>query len=255
MKIVILTFFLAISLDVLSQTNNMDENMIEISAGLNQIKEENLHTKVNGGLVYNLRYTHERTKNNLSSFNLSFQYSRLRTAFENSSRSMNIQIAGNYSYLFELTHNPHLSYFTGPHLSVKYRLSYYPNWDDSHLYWADDISLGWSNRLKYQLTENTALSVDLNASMFSMYARPELNRDYKIDDVSISGILKNMNSNFEFGTINRAFRLYFHAEYRIRVSQMISEAFTYSFDFERMVANEGNSFSSIQHRLGLKLYF
>jgi hypothetical protein len=253
-RISILTLF--ISANVIAQTESMyKQNSFQFSVGINQIKEGNLHYKVHKGAIYSLSYAHTKVKKNYSVFDVQIQFSKIKTRFENASNSMNIQVGTNYGYLFELINNDKLSLYTGPNLSAKYRLSYYPNWDDSHLYWADDISLGLANKLKYKFTENTALTLDLKFTLLSTFNRPEQNRDYKIDDVSFGGILTNMNSDFEFGTINSGFNLQFQTEYCFKLSPKIEEAIIYSFDYSILNAKEGNPFYNIQHKLGLKLLF
>lgn len=256
MKLPLLILAFLISTNMVGQTDSVYvQNSIHSFAGINQVKEQNLHPKVHKGAVFGFNYMHEKIKKNISLYDVWFQYSKVKTSFENSSTSLNIQINGRYRYLFEIINKDKLSFFTGPNLSAHYRLSHYPNWDDSHLYWADDFSIGSANKLTYSLSKKTAISFDLGFSLLSVFNRPELNRMYKIDDVSPGGIVKNMNSNFEIGTLNKAFKLDFQVEYKFRISPYITEAICYSFDYGRFKGNEGNPFSNVQHNLGLKIYF
>ncbi len=230
-------------------------NAIQVTFGLNQIKEKNLTNKVHSGVSYLLKYNHEKIKKNLSQYRFTILFSKIKTPYESASRSMNIQLEGNYGYLFSIIKTRKCQFYIGPELSANYRLSFYPNWDDSHLYWADDFSLSISNRVQYSLNKKSFLLVDFNISVLSLFSRPELYRNYKIDDVSVGGIFSNMNSNFNFGTVDKALKLYIHTEYQFQTSMKVKQSIVYSFNYSTFNAKESMSFQNILHQLGFKIYF
>lgn len=231
------------------------QNSVQLSIGINQIKDKNLHPKVHTGAIYTIQYNHSRTKKNHSTLDFSFSYGQVKTVLEEASNSLGIQLNGSYGYLFRLDLKDKFTYFLGPKLAFNYRLSHYPMWDDSHLYWADDFSLEMANIIQYSFQNNTALVGYLDLSVFSVFSRPKLNRAYKIDDVSLGGIIKNMHSNFDVGTFNKAFNLDLGIEYQFKIAKKITQAICYSFNYHRFKAKEGMAFSNLQHNLGLKLYF
>ncbi|MCF8379080.1 MAG: hypothetical protein K9H49_05845 [Bacteroidales bacterium] len=230
-------------------------NSFQLDGGVNKLKEENLHTKVHTGLLYGLVYEHTRQTKNISNFGIGLRFSRLKTKYEELSASANIQLFGKYGYLFESVKSSRVAYNIGPGIKLHYNLSYYPNWDESHLYWGSSLNFGISNKFKYQVNNNQTLAFDLYFSLFSILSRPERDRQYKIDNISVLGILKNLNSNLEAGTVNKSFQTTFRAEYLFHTSENITQAICYSYDYSRLKENEGNPFQGSLHQLGLKIYF
>lgn len=230
-------------------------NRFQLDIGMIQIKEENLHPKVHKGLLYVLQYEHARQKRNISTFTITLGYSRLKTKYEDLSATANIQLSGNYSYLFEAVKGKDLKYTIGPALLLYYNLSYYPNWDDSHLYWGNSLDLGIKNNLHYRINDKQSLVVDLELSLFSVFSRPGLNRQYKIDDISFSGVIKNLHSNLEGGTINKSLLFCLQAEYQFHISNKTTQAICYSYDYRRFKSSVGLPFQNSLHKTGLKIYF
>lgn len=255
MRPLLLILLLIISFKLIAQTDHLAKNSFGVSVGVNQVKEENLHPKVHKGAVYSLNYRRGKSKKNYSYFDFIFQYSKIKTVFEEAPVSMNIQVGARYGYLFECLKKDKLSFYLGPNLSSGYSLNFYSKWDDSHLYWADHLSLGVANKLNYALSDKTALSFDLNYTLFSFFSRPEIDRAYKIDDVSFGGIIKNLNSDFEAGTLNKSFVLHFQTTYQFKLSEKLTEAISYSFNYSSIKAKGGMSYTNIQHNLGLKIHF
>ncbi len=247
---------LAFTTTIVAQTDSlMKKNSFQLSLGLNQIKEKNINTKVHSGLSYLLKYSREKEKKNISQYNVSFLFSKIKTKYESASRSMNIQLRGNYGYFFNFKRTEKYRFFVGPNLSANYRLSFYPNWDDSHLYWADDFSLGLSNHLQYLINDKKSLLLGFNVSVLSIFSRPQLHRNYKIDVVSFGGIINNMNSNFQFGTVNRALNIYFQGEYQFKISDKMNQAIVYTFCYSTFKGSESMPFQNMLHNLSFKIYF
>ena len=136
-----------------------------------------------------------------------------------------------------------------------YNLSFYPNWDESHLYWGSSFNIGIGNKLNYQINDKQTLVIDLDISLFSVFSRPELDRQYKIDDISFGGIIKNIHSNLETGTMNKSVLATFQSEYQFRISKKITQAICYSYNYERLKSDEGLPFQGSLHQIGLKIYF
>lgn len=232
-----------------------NSNSFQLDFGVNQLKDENLHTKVHTGILYGLTYEYSKQSQNISNFSIGLRYSRLKTNYEELSASANIQLFGDYNYLFGTVKRKRFSYFLGPEIKLNYNLSFYPNWDESHLYWACCIEIGVRNKLSFQINEHQSLVMDLSLSLFSVLSRPELDRQYKIDDISFGGIIQNMHSNLQGGTINKSFFVSIQTEYQFHISEKITQAICYSYDYRRVKGNEGNPFQSSRHQIGLKIYF
>jgi hypothetical protein len=231
------------------------QNGFQLDLGLNQLKEENLHPKVHSGFCFGLRYNHLRTKVGQRLIQFEARFSRPKTKYESLSASMNIQLYGSYSFLFHKVEKNKITFHLGPDIGFQYNLSHYPNWDESHLYWSDYLGLGVYNKLKYQLNKKQELVLDISAPIASIISRPELNRLYKIDDVTFGGIVKSMHSNLEGAFWNHSFAIKSRLEYHFAISKRVTHAICYSFNYSRMRANEGLLFQNSQHLIGLKLYY
>jgi len=230
-------------------------NSFQLDFGLNQLKEANLHPKVHSGLLYGLTYEHTRQRYHISNYKIGLRYSRLKTKFEQLSASANVQLFGHYNFLFEINKKNRLTYFVGPEIQLNYNLSLYPNWDESHLYWGSSMDLGIKNKLTLQITDQQTLAIDLGVSIFSVFSRPESDRQYKIDDISMGGIIAGMHKNLEAGTINKSISVILQAEYQFHISKEITQAICYSYNYRRIKGNDGNPFQNSIHNIGLKIYF
>jgi hypothetical protein len=230
-------------------------NSFQIDFGVNQVKEENLHPKVHTGVLYGLSYEQTKQSRQISNFKIGVRYSRLKTKFEELSATANIQLSGKYNFVVETIKRERLNYFTGPEIELHYNLSYYPNWDESHLYWGSCLNIGVKNKLNYTINDKQSLVLDLSLSFFSVFSRPVLDRQYKIDDISFGGIIKDLHSKLEGGTINKSFSTFFQTEYQFHTSEKITQAICYSYDYRRLKSKDGRSFQNSIHVIGFKIYF
>ena len=254
--IVTLLFFLHSSLCFGQEVNTLSkQNSFQVDVILNQLKEENLHPKVHSGVGFGLHYSHLRKKSNQTQFEIGLQFSRPKTKYESLAASMNIQLFANYAYLLNGITKNKFTHTLGPEIELHYNLSLYPNWDESHLYWADYLGLGIRNKLEYQLNEKKALTLDVSVPFASLISRPEFDRMYKIDDISVGGILGSMHSNLEGALWNHSFIVKSRLEYLFQISERLTQAICYSFNYSRFRAKEGLPFQNVQYLIGLKLYF
>jgi len=257
MKRSIIILFLLLGANVFAQVpvNSLQRNSLQLIFGVNQLKEENLHAKVHSGLITGISYQHCLGSKNISDFDISIKWSRAKTAYEDLSATANAHLSGSYRYLFKIFNLSEISYVLGPQINMQYNVSVYPNWDESHLYWANHIELGTDNILLYRLSESGILFFDLRFSIFSAFNQPEYNRMYKYDDSTFEGIVKNFHSDYEFGSVNKAFRLAIHMEYQFHLNPKCTQALCYSYDYLRIKGNENLPFQNNIHQVGFKIYF
>lgn len=230
------------------------EKYFQIWVGINQIKENNLHPKVHKGIGYGLNYGFTKINKNLSSFQTNFLYSKVKTVFENPPSSINLQFKLNYEYLFPLQKTKNHTFYSGLATGLSYAISHYPNWDDSHLYWANFIDLKFSNRLYYQFSNDDFFIVGLQLPILFLVSRPEVDRQYKIDDLSFEGLITNFHGNAQLGTWNKNRAIHFSLEYKPQSKAKLKTGFLYQFNYTKLETSKSNSFFTIQHALVLKLY-
>ena len=257
MKIIFTLLFAIICFNLGAQedkTSNISRSF-QFDMGMKQIKEENIHPKVHHGLLYTLKYEHAKQSRNISAYTIGLGYSRLKTKYEDLSASANLLLQCDYHYLFEIKNKNKYTYHLGPEINLVYDLSYYPNWDESHLYWASCLDLGIQNKFNFNISYRQSLAVDIGFNLFSIFSRPTLDRQYKIDDISLVGIMKNINSNLETGMINKSFLLAFKVEYQFHTCEKITQAICYSYNYRRVKSIEGFPLQNNLHKIGFKIYF
>jgi hypothetical protein len=226
-----------------------------LQLGLNQIKEMNLLPLVHRGTLTELSFETEKLKNSLRLFQFSLIYSRIKTGYEELAKSGNIMLGFNYSYDFLVLQKSNLRYYLGPQTSLSYSYMLYPNWDDSHGYWADYLSIGLTNVFSVSLKPDNEWFTSINIGLFSLFSRPEELRPFKMDDSSPGGILKALNSNIETGLINKAIQINFKIEYRFPVFVTKHEAITYSMDVIRLSRKDEPPVLQIISSFGIKIMF
>lgn len=224
-----------------------------ITTGLNQLKDENLIPLVHTGYIVTLSYNHRTEKRNYQDFNFSLGISRVIARYEDVTKSLNALLNSSYSYYYKLRDKDHLSLFLAPKVHLFYSFGFFPNWDDSHAYWADYFSLGPELLSIYKVTNNQNLYLTISLPLFYLYSRPEYLRLYKIDDVTAGGFIKSMNSNIHAGTWNSVFTFNFNMEYHFPILKDKSEAVSYSLGYLWMKAETGEPFTQLIHQLGLKV--
>jgi hypothetical protein len=228
-------------------------NSFNIQFGFNQIKERNLLPLVHRGMLTELSFESEKIKRNLRQFQFSFIYSRLKTSLEEMSKSANIKLEINYSYNIPIFQKKNFRYYLGPQASICYSFMLYPNWDESHSYWADYLSLGANNIFSFSLRHESEWFTSLHFSLFSFFSRPDETRPYKMDDYSLGGILKAFNTGIEPGLINKVLQINLKTEYRFPVFVTKREAITFNMDIIRISGNNGQPIFQMINQFGIKI--
>ncbi len=251
----ILTLLFVANVLAQNSADSAKRNCLTLDFGLNQIKEENIHPKVHSGTITGLEYSHTLETKNISEWGLNFRYSRLKTTYEDLSASANIQIAAHYHCLFKAISRQRYTYAVGPEVKLNYNIGLYPNWDESHLYWANAFSVGVDNEFRYKISETGLLILNGYISVVSLLSRPDPNRQYKFDDLSFGGVMDSFHSNMVAGTVNKAINCVFQAEYKFGVSTRLSQGLFYRAEYSRMKGSPALPFQQNIHHVGLKLYF
>jgi hypothetical protein len=224
-----------------------------VGVGINQMKEENLLPRVHSGFVLTLSYDHRFVGDDYRGVSAAIGYSTVRAEPEGPTKSLNALISASYSYGFALVQSDRLKYFIGPNLKLAYSFGGYPNWDDSHSYWANSLSLGFENIASYELGDNTRLFSTLSIPVVSLSSRPDVLRLYKIDEATFGGVMRVLHSNINTGSWNTVFGIHWSLEYQFPVFQTKSEGLTYSFDFIRMSNNNSLPYFQIIHQIGMRI--
>jgi hypothetical protein len=253
--IIILLLLLGVRVSAQDSADSTRRNSAAIEFGVNQLKEENLHPKAHTGTITRLSLNHLLRSRRIAEWGINLSYSRLRTAYEDLSATANVQIGAHYDYLFRVYSRNRLSYAVGPEVRLGYSACLYPNWDESHLYWANHLSLGVGNRLRYQLSGKKSLVVKAFFSVASAISRPEEDRPYKRDDFSFDGYLKSLHSNIELSAASKTFIADCGIEYRVDLGSHLSEAIFYSYRYSGIEGSRSSLYQNSIHQVGFNIYF
>jgi hypothetical protein len=229
-------------------------NSLQYDIGINQIKELNLIPLVHSGILHRLSYNYLKVNTHISGFSASIIYSKISTDYEDDKNSFNAQISLTYKYLFEVIKKGKIALFSGAGTELHYSLIDCPNFDESHLYWADYLGVDFANRLHYQFNKNRKLIFCINIPIVMFLSRPMYERQYKIDDVTAWGIVKNMHYNPEFSSWNKSFVMKSELEYQWGTEKKMKPSIIYSYNYFQLQVRNGNAYKNIQHLLGLRLY-
>jgi hypothetical protein len=228
---------------------------LHLQLGQNQIKEMILFPLVHKGIVTELSFEKEKIKTNLRLFRFYLTYSRLKTGLEEMSKSANISLGLGYSYNFLVFQKNNFRFYSGPQGLLHYSLMIYPNWDESHSYWSDYLSVGVNNVLSLSLREEREWFTSLNFSLLGFFSRPDDLRQFKMDDYTLDGIFRALNSDIETGSMNKLLQINFRTEYRFPVLASKREAITFNMDILRSLRNNGKPVFQIINSVGLKIIF
>lgn len=225
-----------------------------VTIGINQLKDENLLPRVHGGFITSFSYSHRNVGRTYADFSLSLSYSRISATGEEITKSVNGMVAASYGYAFSVASTDRMSCFIGPQAQTTYSVSFYPNWDDSHLYWANILSLGVTNVFLFTFDDKTALVAAFDFPVLSLRSRPDALRLYKFDDASFAGLMNNLHHDLRVGFPGSDLIVHFGVEYQFPVFQEKTEAVFCTFNYTKIVTANASSFKQLQYQLGLRMF-
>ena len=227
---------------------------IQFDFGINQNKESNLLPIVHQGGMYGMRFFNQHQSVNISQFETGFQVGTLKSEFEPETGTIAIKLWGKYAYLFSLVSTERFSIFAGPESELNYNTGLYFNWDESHLYHANFLSIGALLQMKYLFPSKNSLTLKVGLTILSAISRSLPNRMHKIDNLTVSGIISDMHNHIRVGSFAKNFLIDSTVEYRFNASKKIIPAFCYTLRYNRLNDSIGFPFQQIQHLAGIKFY-
>lgn len=134
---------------------------------------------------------------------------------------------------------------------MQYHLSFFPNWDESHLYWSNTLNLNLEQRVKFSPKEGHFISAHVNIPLILGLSRPERTRDYKMDDFTGIGILKSLHSQPTFRYFGNSFQIYTHILYEFPKKCKGVPGVHYQFSYMEFATKNSEKFQSSIHTFGL----
>jgi len=224
----------------------------EFRTGYAQQKEGNLHNKVFNGIKYGFHYSGTQQRENLSYLKIALENAHLKTNIEDGFSSALANISLDYNYLFTVSDLHKWEIHSGFGTRLNYNIGYYWIWDESHLYRANFLSFNLSQRLVYKTNRDNRLIWDFSVPVFLFLSRPEIERNFKMDDFSFSGILSSLHYKPEAKFLTSSIFLSMSLEYQYKRKNRLQPFLSYSFNYYNLKTTYSNSAQSVQHAIGLK---
>jgi len=224
----------------------------EFKTGAVQQKESNLHNKVFDGFNYTFQFSRLKQRQNLSALHISLGNSHLKTDVENGFSSANASLTLDYHYIFPLYSKGRWGVLSGFGSNLNYNLGYFWIWDESHLYWANFLSVNLSQRISYEVSKNRVFVMDLTVPVFLFLSRPETERNFKMDDLSFLGVINSLHYKPELMFPTRSNFLNVKVEYQYQRKNRFHPFLSYSFNYFNMKTTYSNRAQIVQHLIGLK---
>lgn len=237
-----------------AQDSSRFVHLVQLRFGINQVKDENLHPKVSTGTVTELTYGFEKQRDRWKQFYFTLGYSRPKTELEDVAKTVNLMIRLGYAHTFQLVKKDRLQYYLGPEATLAYTTVYFPNWDESHFYWANYLGVGVRNNVVVPLKNDKRWVTSITLPFFALYSRPDLYRLYKIEDTSAEGIIRDFNSNITPAHLTNVFYVKLNTEIRFPVFRHKTQALGYRFDYLRMKENDSRNFKQSIHELAITFF-
>jgi hypothetical protein len=143
----------------------------------------------------------------------------------------------------------------GPMAALNYQVAFYENLDESHLYWANHVSLGASFRWHQPRleTEASGFQARLDFPMLGLASRPPQMRPYKIDDLSGSGILRMFHGQLRPVWWGQLLAPQGELAFRQSTSGRRARAFFYGVEYQRLSLGYSRSYRHLVHQAGFRL--
>lgn len=223
---------------------------IQFLTGYIQQKELNLMPKVHQGFQYAVEYQADRELNQLNRFQGRLGFSPLTSPWETRGFSANLQIQAGCLHLFPIFKNQNWKVLAGPFGNLSYNISFYPNWDESHLYWASQLQTGVSSRTEYRFKgQARSLFWEFKFPVIGMLSRPNKGRDYKIDDFSFRGILLSMHHQPKLIGFPQNIQVHSRIGYNFPIAQKKQAQVGYHFDHMQVTTRYSNQFIQSSHQI------
>jgi hypothetical protein len=160
-----------------------------------------------------------------------------------------------YEYLRGVQEENAFRLLVGGMALSNYRLGYYPNWDDSHAYWASFMGAGLSTRAEKPLGEQRLLYAAFQLPLAGAMSRPPASRTYKIEDSSLGNLMAIMHRQFQFASLNRYFNPRLALGLALRYSPRFGGGVYYSLEYVRAATSYSAGYRQITQGAGLTLIF
>jgi hypothetical protein len=220
---------------------NTKSKSLQIGLGILQQQEQNLFPRTHKGHQVKLSYLLQREGNIVTDIETAISFAKIGTVLEENNKSLNLQAAFSVATLFPISKTDTWDFFVGPFINLHYNMSFYPNWDESHLYWANQLNSGIYTRITYDLgNRNKAFTWEMKIPVIGLLSRPETNRNYKIDDFSMRGVLESTHGQAQLFSVFQCFQFHNKLAYNFLIKKQKKASIGYQFSYAKLKTDYSN---------------
>lgn len=220
-----------------------------------QIQEGNINPLIHNSQAFLIGYKFFPDLDGYNTMELATYLQRPRTRLEGSASSFHFQFHLAYNKLWKSAYSTNWYGFLGPSLALDYTIGFYPQWDESHLHWANNLSVDLKYILGYILNNGKHLKMDVRLPVAALISRSASHTRDKIDDFSGAGIISNLHSNIEFGSINKYLAIELIPEYQFYRSDSFIISGAYTFNYTQITSSYSRPFKNITHAFVINWYW
>lgn len=227
---------------------------IEPRVGFQQVREENLGERIHQGGITGLGFSFNgrRYPHGWDSW---LGYSRLRTPEESLPLTIDIRLGSRYSVRLMQREREKTDWQAGVYGQLEYRITHYANWDESHLYWASQLSLGLFVRRQQTFRDKYTLGWEVYLNGLGFLSRPEQYRMHKMDDFSPAAVLKGVHSHVQGGSWNRLIQTEGNIYWRWNLKGAFQPAIAYSFTCLKTRSSFSKPYTGLAHIWSIRGHF
>jgi hypothetical protein len=180
-------------------------------------------------------------------------FTKPKAAFEPAAYSIGLLLETRYHYQRQIITGQQGTFYAGGWVGAHYNLAFYPNWDESHMYWANFAGLGFSTHWQKQLTGTSKhVFADVSLPLLGGISRPPLHRDYKIEDTAPSAIIKTNHKDMQLAGPAQYFNPNLKLGLQLNTTSRLACALYYQANYIHATTTYSNPYKQIRHGIGIR---
>ena len=260
-KIAFITIFIFLNLKITFPQGKIESsnNNFGLSIGLTeyQVKEKILNNIRHRGMFISGGLFYEKIKESShQKYELYIIPNALKSRYDPDKASKSIHTFFDYRYTRKVKNiNKDLSVYLGGIAGFESHISYYENWNDSHLYWLTSYYLGSDAMLKYHPSEKNIVSLDINIPVIALISRPPERTLYKLLNPEFSWIVRKFHENLRLVSIHQHFVLNMKLGYTFQYSSKFKQSVYWRFMYLNNNMTYSKELNILAHSLGTSFHF
>ena len=219
-----------------------------------QLRESVLNNILHNGYLFSTGVTYYKSRNPIiQKINFKSTPCFLMSRYENKQSSLNVFNRIKYSLLYNTEKtNKFFSQCYGMAIGLNSNVTFFENWDDSHIYWLTNYYLSINSDLKFHLNNNQSVNLFVGFPIINFISRPPEVFTYKVLNPKPGWIIKEVNENIRFSGINHL-NLETTFAYNFSYNSRIGKSIYYELIFIKTEMPYSKQFVLLVNNIGLKI--